>query len=126
MTKEEILENNKLLAVFIGGKYAHEMSPIAQTHMNEREMWLPHHGIVKFDTIDIGRGHILEYHKSWDWLVPVCNKIINEIDKPDFDSDDVDEFFEYTDAVQDNLMICDLLATYKAVVEFIKWYNEES
>ena len=108
MTKEEILENNKLIAEFMN------LTPEG-TKMFDDPMYL----------ID-GTVTNLRYHSSWDWLVQVCNKIINEIDKPDFDSDDVDEFFEYTDTVQDNLMICDLFATYKAVVEFIKWYNEES
>ena len=83
---------------------------------------------IDVDTFEETEGE-LKYHISWDWLMPVVEKI-NLLD--DFRhsihittyrthlldnrvNDGFDEFF-----VEDST----ILATYKAVVEFIKWYNE--
>ena len=49
----------------------------------------------------------LKYHKSWDWLMPVVEKIYS------------------LDAHIDFFRVINLEATYKAVVEFIKQYNNE-
>jgi len=57
----------------MGGKYASE----TMVPLNLNEIWLPYWGISKFDTIALGAGNILEYHKSWDWLMPVVEKIEN-------------------------------------------------
>ncbi len=69
----------------------------------------------------------LNFHKSWDWLMPVVEKIeaLNnawEIDiyrnnceifmAPVFNIDDV----TFTSKTK-------LEATYKAIIEFIKWYS---
>ena len=48
-------------------------------------------------------GNELKFHKSWDWLMPVVNRIL--FIKPDFD------------------YVVDLEVTYPAVVKFIKEYN---
>jgi len=71
MQTDEIIRGNKKLAVFMGGKYASE----TMVPLNLNEIWLPYWGISKFDTIALGAGNILEYHKSWNWLMPVVEKI---------------------------------------------------
>lgn len=71
MSTEEIIEGNNILAVFMGGRYANECT----IQLKSNEIWLPYWGINRFDTIRLGAGHILEYHKSWDWLVPVIQKL---------------------------------------------------
>ncbi len=58
----------------------------------------------------------MEYHTSWDWLMPVVRKILtNE---------------HYIDLTQRENIMGSLPYgieddTYDAVVEFIKWYNEQ-
>lgn len=56
----------------------------------------------------------LSFHSSWDWLMPVCQKIdkllFNNIQK-----------FGYNDEC---LLSNDIEVRYQAVIEFIKWYNE--
>lgn len=49
----------------------------------------------------------LKYHSSWDWLMPVVEKIYS------------------LDADIDFFRVVNLEATYKSVVEFIKEYNDE-
>jgi len=80
----------------------------------------------------------LNYHTSWDWLMPVVEKIENlnfEIDGVitsadvhivygdcrivDEDGNGLFEFYSHSTDSGDKLG-----ATYKAVVEFIKWYNK--
>ncbi len=53
----------------------------------------------------------LHYHTSWDWLMPVIQKSRQE------------NRLDYFDIVYYALEECDINITYKAVVEFIKEYN---
>lgn len=79
-----------------------------------------------------------KYHSSWDWLMPVIEKIesINSIK----DQSTTDYFFQATNFIQnytasimsrDNLLIVEaegearIDASFNAVVEFIEWYNQD-
>ena len=77
----------------------------------------------------------LKYHTSWDWLMPVVDKI--ECTSTD-NKDNSDNFFNVTievfecniNGVDADINICEnghtkRKATYNAVVKFIKWYNEK-
>lgn len=105
MTTQEILEGNKLIADFMGAK-----RQIEGRDIKKHEIWLPTHGICRFDTIELGMGKTLHYHKSWDWLIPVIQKIYN-INR---------SFYE---SMEDSLPLLDLSHSYNEVVEFIKHYN---
>ena len=64
------------------------------------------------------KHHESNYHCSWDWLMPVINKIrsmdstyeVEEVGK--YDCDNEISHYEF-----------DLELTYESVVEFIKEYN---
>ena len=56
----------------------------------------------------------LEYHISWDWLMPVVQKI------EDYLSDNVGKVGYFDDGLSSN----DIEVRYQAVVEFIKQYND--
>jgi hypothetical protein len=75
----------------------------------------------------------LKFHKSWEWLMPVVKRIrgIEEgmlVERIDFMPNDGiaihitgrDSIIVDANGNHDG----DKEATYKAVVEFIKWYNE--
>ena len=83
------MESNKLIAEFMG---VHEIM-----HDGYSEYELPSNEIVQN----------LQYHTSWDWLMPVVEKI--------YQLDSNADFFGSIN----------LEATYKEVVEFIKTYNDE-
>jgi hypothetical protein len=63
-----------------------------------------------------------EYEKSWDWLMPVVEKIANLYANSNHDR-------HWSKAVNDLRM--PILSTtigyvYKAVIEFIKWYRTQN
>ena len=87
-------KNNKLIAEFMGLK-EHEGSYYLPLY-NSGD-WVP----------DVE----LDYHISWDWLMPVVQKCRQ------------DNRLEYFDFVYYAIEMCDINVTYKAVVEFIKNQN---
>ena len=127
MKTKDITENNKLTAEFIGmkpskifGKYS-----ISKDHCTCNE-----------DTPDKamnGFASIAKYNTSWDWLMPV----VEEIEKLIFNDDIYYEVRQLGGTIVsimssdgDELIYIDnedsrLKSAYRAVVEFIKWYNEE-
>ena len=83
------MNDNKLIAEFMGVVF----------HDDENQYY-------NADGLHI--GNTLQYHSSWDWLMPVVHKIRE---------DDVD-----FDVLEIGLPIDEV---YQAVVEFIKTYNDE-
>jgi len=65
MTQNEILEGNKLITVFMGAEI---IEPIGNSMRN-----------IKFQTVThflhVHNENKLQYHSSWDWLMPVIEKI---------------------------------------------------
>ena len=68
-------------------------------------------------------GNTLQYHTSWDWLLPVVDKI-----KILVMEDDSDKLYnsEEWDNITHTLVQIEIKFVYKAVVEFIKTYNKTS
>ena len=98
-------------------------------HMNDKENKIialfmglkPHHqdaGYLIDESKDEGYEAIHEscflYGSSWDWLMPVVESCYHN-------GADSNEIGDITHALLD----CDIDATHKAVVEFIKTYNDE-
>ena len=65
--------------------------------------------------------HQLKYHTSWDWLMPVVEKI-----KILVMEDDSDELYnsEEWDNITHTLVQIEIKSVYQAVVEFINEYNK--
>jgi hypothetical protein len=59
----------------------------------------------------------LQYHTSWDWLMPVHKKCMFT---PEFSGDD-----QLRTPLIDAVIDADIDRLYEAVVEFIKEYNNE-
>tara|TARA_Y100001938_G_C7753697_1_gene265147 strand:+ start:230 stop:523 length:294 start_codon:yes stop_codon:yes gene_type:complete len=91
-------ENNKLIAEFMGAEKTHIKSvgdiycPVPSKNGSEY-------------------ADKLQYHKSWDWLMPVIHKCF-----------DVAEDGQMSD-IMHHLQVAEMGDTYDAVVEFIKDYN---
>lgn len=81
----------------------------------------------KFPDGTNGRASLekLEYHTSWDWLMPVIDKIaslgyiVERIDHPKYVSCRIYRADDKVDSCK--LIIND--AVYKSVIQFIQWYN---
>lgn len=133
------MEDNKLIAEFMGAKTRNEASESIGDRMNYNQFWIPFHGI-KYESE-------MKYHKSYDWLIPV----IDHIEKLSFngrqpriqirsfnifeervnyevycfiykDGTDGDPLLEYTTKWEESR----LEAVYKFVVYFINWYNTQN
>jgi hypothetical protein len=110
--------DNILITEFMGGKYDKDTSfPI-----HPDDMWLPFHGIV--------RKQHLNYDKSWDWLMPVIEKIRTHWGNEVILNGDL-TIIKKTQGVKTKgfkkievLEVGSLNSAYKAVITYIKWYNE--
>jgi len=113
MKEEEIIEGNVLIAEFIGlesfmdGMYG-KMYPNPIT---------PNRNTIFGDA-----G--LKYHSSFDWLMPVIQKINNL--KMDCDNEDQYENFMYhVQQIKGMRIVVDIEHAWSYVVEFIKFYNQQ-
>ena len=97
------MDNNKLIAEFMGLEYAPK---------DKRwDDWFD-----KDDNrITFGNRIPLQYHSSWDWLMPVIQRITDVISP--FDEQDEQDFSQ-------TLLYGYIDDVYKLVVEFIKEYNK--
>lgn len=111
-----IIKNNKAIGIFMGGKTSNTSRVVS----GFQNIWLPLHGICRYDTIDLGKGKTLKYHISWDWLIPVIDKIKSD--------DTYHKYIDYTINMYDNPGVTIntkyINVTYDNVVDFINWYNE--
>ena len=99
-------KNNRLIAEFMGVKPCLK-HPDKQCFLKIKDNKNP----------SLQYWHLLKYHKSWDWLMPVIDKILSS-----------EEYFEYkktlniyTSGVFVNTKFIEV--SFNSVVEFIKWYN---
>lgn len=127
----EYTETNKLIAEFMGGTYL----PISEHYI------LP--DMVSYLPED------MQYHTSWDWLMPVVERIEGlgycvQIASEPYYNDEKDTFERnrlqqvcritkgYVQKInsasfdREDKRDCKLTATYTAVVQFITWYNSKS
>lgn len=114
MENKEIIEGNKLIAEFMGMEF-HTINNITG---------------VTIDGV-LGGLEKLQYHTSWDWLMPVVEKInldrrVEEVSismgktRIWFKRELMKPYIQYpVNPHYDTITQCFLTA-----VEFIKWYNE--
>lgn len=130
MTTEE---KNRMIAEFMGAKNKSNALASISVRMDENELWIPIHGIKNFKQ--------LRYDSSWDWLMPVVDKI----EGLEFYNQEVSlRISKYAVCFQtldnDGFILNEsilskwgtsggvdkLNATYSAVFEFIEWYNKNN
>lgn len=126
---QQIIDNNKLIAEFDGWKKS-DLGPGIYTHTpTSTEI----HSRYMF-TI----RKTFNYHKDWNWLMPVVEKIEALKVVKTFNigynknHDLLNDVSIYTSTTK-KLIISSLQehknskikATYFAIIEFIKWYNKE-
>lgn len=129
---ENTLENNKLIAEFMGIDNQilstgdiHSWSDAPFFYITENSKDKVMKGIVKYS----------KYHTSWDWLMPVVEKIestprgkYSPNNKPAVSISSISCSIIYhgnaKEVIADIIRPSKIEAVYEAVVEFIKWYNE--
>jgi len=65
----------------------------------------------------------LLYDTSWDWLMPVVEKI-TVLSTQDYESDIYGEYMGRFEIIDDCFMSANIEVIYKTIIEFIKWYNK--
>lgn len=123
MEKQEILDGNKLIVEFICGK-------IYRSDFEDHRALSYLIPAIPQDKI-VGENKLL-FHSSWDWLMPVVEKIgkdydirltwvhsaiqVTHIDRRDIYDDCIADVGGYEPVI---------LNTWLCVVKFIKWYNSK-
>ena len=85
--------------------------------MNDNKLIAEFMGLEYKNGFLIGRLDTPKYHTSWDWLMPVVAKILDNAFY-DVGLTSMEDFY----SIKENIPYMD--ETYKSVVEFIKTYND--
>jgi hypothetical protein len=101
MTQKEILKGNKLIAEFMG-LYSYGVLNPVYAYNDDDYLACNHYELKE-----------LIYHSSWDWLMPVVEKIGN-----------IPEHGYVFKRSLDGGLFYKIESVWLAVVEFIKWYNQ--
>lgn len=102
-------ENNILIAEFMGLELRDKTYFIANSELK------PVMGIIGKTSNE------LLFHCSWNWLMPVIGRC-EEIRLNSKGSET--HYDRMMETIMNRLIQLDILSTFKNVVEFIKWYNE--
>jgi len=100
MKEQEIINGNKLIAEFM-----------------QVEVVLNSDNITVYWYYNPEKGylvHMLKYHSSWDWLMPVVKKI-QQLEIKQFDK---------KKPIMNALMDVDIESLYNSALWFILWYNK--
>lgn len=135
MSKEEIEKGNKIIAEFMGLEFKEVYGWVST---GTRSFWFQKDDVKLQHPIDI-----LKYHKSWDWLMDVvekieetdCNVLIRNFVRYDKKEnkkenclithfhidDDTDEEVTQLFVDRNNNK---LMSVYNCCIKFINWHNE--
>lgn len=108
----ETIENNKLIAEFMG--------------VAKRDITNDGGGIYVYESPISGEYEMeddLQYDSSWDWLMPVVEKAIDVYGNMEYKFGRTYPIKKVTDALRS---LEGIEVVYSAVVEFIKWHNSNS
>jgi hypothetical protein len=130
MTTEEILNGRVLIAEFMGYHMKHTKFQTQVFHSSNESHWVWDEGEIVVDAsgheVDDSNNEPycsledLPFNSSWDWLMPVLNKIVEEIEIEDKISE---AYFSYHH-IDSNLMWLPIKKVFKHVVVIINWYTK--
>ena len=115
---EEIKNNNKLIAEFMGYKA-------------DPYFYIPNHSVLvrvpythEHETQEHFTAEELKYHSSWDWLMPVFQKIIKHNQFACIDDTPVGEW-RLIKSISSLSLGCTIKEAYDKAIEFINQFNKE-
>lgn len=125
MESKEILEGNKLIAEFMGAEYERKKDFFNPEIMREfiYFMGIPHMNYKDKECRHQYTPATCGYHYSWDWLIPVCQKIFSK-ECQRYESDSIWPYIRSCQEFKRGLLKCDINMAFNGVINFIKWHNE--
>ena len=123
MNTQEIIEGNKLIAEFMNVETAIGIKDNLY-RLDEFSYWEPIPYQSEFDRKNYFYASELKYHSSWDWLMPVVEKIegtkqadiiIHTKNLVQISYNKETKTYFYGSLLQN---------AWDACIEFIKWYNQ--
>jgi hypothetical protein len=118
MTTEEVLSGNRLICDFMGVK-PKSYIPEVFYWQDAPFFYVSEHGMEK--VMDAIVGYV-KYHKSWDWLMPVVEKIIKTIGVKTYQECTYEEWAISTHLTRMTIGM-PIESVYYAVIDYIKYYN---
>lgn len=131
MTKDEIINSNKIIASFMGYHYVTGSGWILSKYSSKDV--IPAHKLKMNSNDILARHHYnLRYYNEWNWLM----RVIEKIDELGYETNIFChnnwkdpkrciilkyDCTEISSVCGDNK----INVTYEAVIEFIKWYNKQ-
>lgn len=125
MTKQEIEENNTLIALFMGyelkeNTFIWSSKPVKYLQATSKYNHCPEGLRVEIKNF--------KYHYAWDWLMPVVLRIGTLREVHYWEITEMWATFrtkecrieQFTKETSNSIIEC----VYQTVIEFIKWYNE--
>ena len=109
MSDQEIFEGNVIIAKYRGAKPC-KKHPDKQIFLRIKNNKQP----------SLQYWHLLKYHSSWDWLIPVIDEIRSSNYYLDYYLSDLGQF---NDGIHINTKF--ISVTFESVVEYLKWYNSK-
>ena len=120
MENVNVIKGNKLIAEFMGWSQ--------QLDVEKRwyGAWFDQHKVRKAWSEFQGHEPLL-FNESWDWLMPVVEKIENFNDGCTLCiiEDERCHINTQTNFEVDSVGYTKIEAVYNAIIEFIKWYNQQ-
>lgn len=123
-TKTNIVENNKLIAEFMGWTkrgcdylYPREFYYLYQPY----NIYEFEGGQYNYEEDETG----LKFHSSWDWLMPVVEKISKAVQFKTVDECTREEWITSTNLTRLTIT-SDIETVYNAVIHFVMWYSKQS
>jgi len=109
------MKNNKIIAEFMGGikSSVPNLINLPQTIGQSSILCVKGSEGLPSSAYKVERINELQYHSSWDWLMPVAEKCLTTNEPTDGQ-----HYF-----INDALLTCNIDVVYDRVVEFIKEYN---
>jgi hypothetical protein len=116
-------EKNRMIAKFMGFE---DESRFIGGHNVMRRKTIWKFGCQQYESYNYDD---LKYHISWDWLMPVVEKIESfegtHGNNYKFTIQNETSYIDCTNIISSPSVKSKIESTYQVVVEFIEWYNEQ-
>lgn len=116
MNSTEIIEGNKLIAEFMGAVTPKTAPEIILSYIKNDEVWYGDNTTPNGQYESAFKIFDLKYHSSWDWLMPVVDKITELSGKKQID----DKYALWM------FITNDIESVWYKTIEFIKLDNKQN